>query len=129
MKKRYYIFKVKLYLKILKLYKDYYKNKYDARDNHGNKGTLLTEDINLKTGEVDYYMKTLYVTKSWTNNVHYKIDNMEFWRERFIKNIVANKVWYQETLKYIDTPPVTICIDSCPLSTNDPTIIEFDTYA
>jgi len=138
MKKKYYTFKVKLYFKILKWYKDYFKNKYDARDNHGNKGTLLTEDVNLKTGEVDYYMKTLHLIKiSWNNEnnneirSHYNIDNMEFWRERFIKNIVLNKVWYQEALKYIDIPPVTICIDGCSISNKpeDQIINKFDVYA
>jgi len=132
MKKKYYIFKIKFYLKILKWYKDYYKNKYDARDNNGCKGTLLTEDVNLKTGEVDYYMKKLFVTQSWTNDTHYTIDNQEFWRERFIKNIVLNKVWYQEALKYIDIPPVTICIDGCPIKDTqfeNYLVKEFDTYA
>jgi hypothetical protein len=129
MKKKYYTFKLKLYLKILKWYKDYYKQH-----------TLLKETINILSNnkEVDYYMEVLYLVKYTFNNQsnnevchHYKIDNMGFWRERWIKNIVDTKTWYQEYLINIDIPIVTICIDGCSISNKpeDQMANKFDVYA
>jgi hypothetical protein len=50
-------------------------------------------------------------------------------RDYYILNILA---YYNNTSHIIYTYKKyneTICIDGCPLNTNNPTIIEFDNYA
>jgi hypothetical protein len=64
----------------------------------------------------------------WYMNI---LDNVKTYgiRDYYILNILA---FYNNTSNIIYTYKKydeTICIDSCPLTTNDPTIIEFDTYA
>lgn len=61
---------------------------------------------------------------------HYSdsVDKFIF-RERIIRSIYfkyRDKKQFKESLNLKDE---TICIDGCPIKTNNPAIIEFDTYA
>ena len=80
--------------------------------------TFLTGYMNNKKNTLELY---------WG---HYSDNPNKFiFREKVIRNIYfkyRDKKLLSEALKMQDE---VICIDSCPLKTNNPIVVEFDTYA
>lgn len=80
--------------------------------------TFLTCYVDHKTNTLKFY---------WG---HYSMESTKFnFRENIIRNIYFKYRDMKVLLESLNLKDETICIDGCPIKTNDPTVIEFDTYA
>lgn len=85
----------------------------------------IYKDKTFLTGYVDNKTNTL--TFYWG---HYSTEPTKFsFRENVIRNIYFKYRDIKALLESLNLKDETVCIDGCPIKTNNPAVIEFDTYA